>query len=411
MQLAESHLIKINNPFYKECDSLCFASKNLYNSSLYTIRREYLLNKNNVLFNLYHLMKTSDQYKALPAKVSASILISVNLNFKAFFASLDSYKNNPSKFRGRPQLPKYLDKETGRHFVSYTNQAISKKVFKKTQRIKLSQSNIEFKTGIEDFSSIDCVRIIPHLNYFTIEVVYTVPDVPLQADNQRYASIDLGLNNLAAITSNIKSVKPIVFNGRPLKSINQYYNKKKAKLQSILKTRNKKNTSKKLRKLELDRKNKVDYQLHKTSKEIVTHCKSNNLNTIVIGKNKGWKNEINIGKRNNQAFTNIPHSRFIQLIKYKCEKQGINVIEQEESYTSKASFIDQDFIPTFKKNQKNEIKFSGNRIKRGLYKSLNGNLINADVNGSYNILRKAIPNAFADGIEGVGVHPKVITLK
>jgi hypothetical protein len=219
------------------------------------------------------------------------------------------------------------------------------------------------------------------------------------------------LNNLAAITSNIKSVKPIVFNGRPLKSINQYYNKKKAKLQSILETRNKKNTSKKLRKLELDRKNKMDYQLHKTSKEIVTHCKSNSLNTIVIGKNKEWKTEINIGKRNNQAFTNIPHSRFIQLIKYKCEKQGINVIEQEESYTSKASFIDHDFIPVFKKNQKNEIKFSGNRIKRGLYKSLNGNLINADVNGSYNILRKAIPNAFADGIEGVGVHPKVITLK
>ena len=131
MQLVETHLIKPNNPFYKECDSLCFKSKNLYNAGLYKVRQEYINNKNNILHELYHLIKTSEEYKALPAKVSSLVLISLNLNFKAFFAAVNSYKNNPNKFRGVPKMPNYLDKERGRYFVSYTHQALSKKVFDK----------------------------------------------------------------------------------------------------------------------------------------------------------------------------------------------------------------------------------------------------------------------------------------
>jgi putative transposase len=411
MQLVEQHIIKKSNIFYKECDKLCFAAKNLYNSCLYTIRQEFLHRKTNNLFQLHSLMKDTEQYRALPAKVSSAVLISVNLNFKSFFASLNAYENNPNKFLGRPRLPKYLDKIDGRFFVSYTNQAISKKVFKKTRKIKLSLSNIEFKTKITDFSSIDQVRIIPHNNYYTIEVVYTIPDTASLNDNVRYLSIDLGVNNLATLTTNVKDINPLIFNGKPLKSTNQYYNKKKSKLISILKIRNKTKNSKKLNRLELKRKCKLDYFLHKTSKEIVQYAVNNGLNTIIIGKNKSWKQDINIGKRNNQIFNNIPHSRFISMIRYKCEKIGINVIEQEESYTSKASFIDMDYIPIYKKNIKNTYTFSGNRIKRGLYKSKNDKIINADVNGSYNILRKAFPNAFSNGIEGVRVHPTVITVK
>ena len=408
MQLVEQHLIKSNNLFYKECDGLCFKSKNLYNSCLYKIKQEYILNKNSVLSQLHQLMKNTDEYRELPAKVSSNVLRSVYKNFKSFFSSVDSYKNNPSRFKGKPRMPNYLDKESGRFYAMFGNQAISQKVFRISNKLKLHRSAIEFKTKIKDFKDINCVRIIPHNGYYIIEVVYTVPDKNKLSDNTRYLALDLGINNLATLTSNTEEVNPLIFNGKPLKSINQYYNKKKANIYSTLEKRNKKKNSKRLNRLELKRKNKLDHLLHTASKDIVKIAKDNEINTIVIGKNKEWKQEINLGKRNNQSFNNIPHSRFIDMIKYKCEMSGINVIEREESYTSKASFIDNDIIPTFNKKNKTSHEFSGKRIKRGLYKSKNGKIINADVNGSYNILKKAFPNAFTcNGIEGVRVHPTI----
>lgn len=394
---------------YNECDSLCFKTKNLYNACLYLVKENYF-KKVNILYNLHNLMKNSEQYKELPAKVSSSVLLSVIANFKSYFKANAEYNKHSLKFNNKPKLPNYLDKITGRFFASYTNQAISKKIFKKSNKIKLSLSNIEVKTKINNFNDINCVRIIPRNNYYVIEIIYTIPDKEKLMNNNIYASIDLGLNNLATITSNIIDIKPIIINGKPLKSINQYYNKRKSKLQSILEIRNNNKTSKNLYNLELKKKNKIDNYLHKASKLIVGYCVKNNINSLIIGKNDNWKQDINIGKVNNQNFVNIPHSRFINMISYKCEREGINVIINEESYTSKASFIDLDTIPKYMKNTKNNYKFSGMRISRGLYKSKFGRIINADVNGSYNILRKVVPNVFNDGIEGVGVHPKVITL-
>jgi len=402
MQLVESHIIKPNNPFYKEIDELCFKSKNLYNSCLYAVRQEYINNGNNILFELHNRFKDSEQYKDLPAKVSSTILNTVQLNFKAFFAGLKAYQANPSKFKGRPKLPKYLDSVDGRFFVSYTNQAISKKIFKKSGKIKLSKANIEFNTRLTEFTQIDCVRLIPHNGYYTIEVVYTVPDKPKSEDNKRYASIDLGVNNLATVTTNT-GTNPYVINGKPLKSMNQYYNKRLAYYKSILDTRNNKKKSNKINKLNLKRKNKVDNYLHNASKIIVDNLLDNNINTLVIGKNKQWKTDVNLGSANNQKFVQIPHSRFIDMLTYKCEREGINIILTEESYTSKCSFLDGE---TIKKHE----QYKGKRIYRGLFKSANGALINADVNGSYNILRKALPEAFADGIEGVGVHPIIVKI-
>lgn len=412
MQLVEQHIIDINNPSFKEIDSLCLKSKNLYNASLYNIRQEYINNKNNILPNLYHIMKTSEQYLELPTKVACSVLLMVQKNFKAFFKAKAEYIKNPSKFKGIPNIPHYLDTTNGRFITSYTNQAISKKVFIKTNKIKLSQSNIEFKTRISDFNQIDCIRLVPKIGYYVIEVVYTVPDTTKLTNNARYIAIDLGVNNLATITSNIREVKPIIINGKPLKSINQYYNKKLSEYTSILEKRNKVKTSKKTQKLTLKRKNKVDNYLHKASKEIIKHCINNEINTVIIGKNINWKQDVNIGNRSNQNFVNIPHSRFISMITYKCEIAGINIILQEESYTSKASFLNLDKIPTYKKGNMGNHGFSGYRYRRGLYK-LRGKkvFINADVNGSYNILRKAVPNAFVDGIEGIGVCPTVLTVK
>ncbi|MCK9416842.1 transposase [Candidatus Dojkabacteria bacterium] len=412
MQLVEQHIIKDNDKYYKECDELCFKTKNLYNSCLYILRQEWIKNKVNVLSKLYHLIKTSKEYKELPAKVSSSVIIMINLNFKSFFKALESYNKYPHLFKDRPRLPRYLDKIDGRFITSYTNQAISKKVFKKTNKIKLSQSNIEFKTKIDNFEIIDCVRIVPKIGYYVVELVYTIEDTPKLENNNKYMAIDLGINNLATLTSNDINFNPMIINGKPLKSMNQFYNKKQAEISSVLEIRNNSKKSKKLNKLALKRKNKVDDYLHKSSKKIVEILKLNKINTLVIGKNDNWKQEVDLSKKTNQNFVSIPHSRFIDMLKYKCERNGINYIINEESYTSKASFINLDFIPTYKKGDNTKYEFSGYRESRGIYKIKGSDKkINADVNGSYNILRKAIPNVFADGIEGLGVVPSIIKIE
>jgi len=370
----------------------------LYNSCLYTVRQSYIKDKTNVLFNLHHLMKDTDVYKDLPAKVSSTVLNCVIFNFKSYFAALKSYDVNPKKFNSRPKLPKYLDKKDGRFFTSYTNQAISKKVFKSSHVVKLSKTNIEINTKITDFGLIDCVRIIPNNGYYTIEIVYTISTKYMLEDNQRYIGIDLGVNNLGVLTSNVDDLNPLKINGRPLKSINQFYNKRLSEMKNILEKRNKSFKSKNINKLSLKRKNKVDNYLHESSKEIVNYCVKNKINTIVIGKNDGWKQDSEMSKKTNQNFIQIPHSRFISMITYKSEIEGIKVITTNESYTSKCSFLDGE-IP------KKHDTYKGRRIKRGMFKSEKGILINADVNGSYNILIKVVPNAFVNGIEGVGVHP------
>ena len=410
MNLVERHIISLSHSHYSECDDLCFKSKNIYNLSLYKIRQGFFDNDYTPLNNLYHIMKTEECFQSLPMKVATATTIQVQKNFKSFFKAIKEYKINPSKFIGRPKLPSYLDTNDGRFVVSYNYQAISKKVFKKSNKIKLSGTNIEFNTKITEFDSIACVRIVPRLDHYVIEVVYSTEDVKPIRDNHRYASIDLGLSNLATITSNTKELKPIIINGKPLKSINQYYNKKLAERKSLLEKLNKIKTSKYTRKLTNKRNNKIDNYLHKASKHVVKILSDNNISKLVVGSNKQWKNECNMSKRNNQNFVQIPHSRFISMITYKCELAGIRVIIQEESYTSKASFLNLDFIPTYGKIT-TEPSFSGYRKCRGLYK-IKGQktLINADVNGSYNILRKAIPNAFANGIEGLSVNPVIFNI-
>jgi len=234
-----------------------------------------------------------------------------------------------------------------------------------------------------------------------VEIIYTKKEEKYEnLDINKIAGIDLGLNNLATVTSNINSLKPIIINGRPLKSINQYYNKKKAKLQSFVGDK----TSKKIIKLTNKRNRKVENYLHKSSRLIVNHFIENNIGKVVIGKNRQWKTEINIGKRNNQAFVNVPHAKFIRMIQYKCKLVGIEVFVTEESYTSKCSFID------FENLSKHD-NYLGKRKHRGLFISKNGTKINADCNGSGNIIRKEFPNVFTDGIEGVVVRPIIINLE
>ena len=389
MQLVEKHIIRLNHTLYKECDKLCFASKNIYNQALYLIRQEYETTKTyNVLNDSYSYMKDKDCFKQLPQKVAQATLRSVHSVCQSFFGLLHSTKaqNKNVKF------PHYLHKTNGRYVATFNNQTISKKVFKKVHKIKLSQCNIEFYTKIDDFSSINCVRIVPQLEQYTIEVVYTIADIKPLKSNRTYASIDLGVSNLATITYS-DGKQPKIINGKPLKSINQYYNKRLAYYKSKLETVNKKKTSHRVKRFTNKRNNKVNTYLHKASKYIVSDIQSKGITTLVIGKNTEWKTECSIGKVNNQNFIQIPHSRFIDMLSYKCEKVGIKVRLQEESYTSKCSFLDGEEIC------KHET-YMGRRVKRGLFVSKEGRKINADVNGSYNIMKKAIPNAFANGIEG-----------
>ncbi|MGM3306909.1 RNA-guided endonuclease InsQ/TnpB family protein [Anabaena sp. WFMT] len=401
MQLTQRHIIKKTHKNYQEIDRLCFLSKNLYNAANYLIRQSFFETGKILNYNqTQKLLQSEFDYKNLPAKVSQQILMILDKNWKAFFQAQKAYQENPSKFLGKPRLPKYKHKENGRNLLVYTIQALSKPFLSKGF-IKLSQTEIVFPTKAKEIAQ---VRVIPKLNHYVIEVIYNQKEKPKQVDNKRIASIDLGLNNLASVTFNQAGLIPFLINGRPLKSINHFFNKKKAELQAILKTR----TSKKLQTLCAKRNFKVDDYLHKASRYLINKLIELDIGTLVIGKNEGWKQELNIGSKNNQNFTQIPHTRFIEQLTYKAELEGISVIITEESYTSKSSFLDQDVLPIYKKGETHS--FSGNRIKRGLYKSAQGILVNADVNGSLNILRKAIPNAFADGIKGIVVSPVKVKL-
>lgn len=284
----------------------------------------------------------------------------------------------------------------------------------------LSKTNSSFKIpktkividNIKHLNNATQIRIIPKANYFVLEVIYEAKEKDIQSDNNRYLSIDMGVNNLAACSSNV--INSFLINGRPIKSINQYYNKTNAKLKSNLELVNKAKTSKKLRQLGLKRLNKLKWYIHNTSKFIIDKCIENEINTIVIGKNNGWKQEINIGKQNNQTFVSIPFSLLAEQIKYKGRLQGINVVEQEESYTSKVSFFDNDFIPVYGKTDA-KLNPSGKRIERGLYQTKENHYINADINGSLNILRKylnvASNSIIGERSRGLVVNPYIVTFK
>ena len=373
MYLTERHVVKNN----RELDEICFKTKNLYNKALYLVRQHYFETKSYLsFFEVYRLMADSkdEDYYALPCKVSVQTLMLLDRNFKSFFTLLKKKKKN--EYHKPIRIPRYLDKE-GRAIATFPKGAVSK-VYLRKGIIKLSSLSIKIPTKVTESNLVE-VRVLPRNNHHVVEVVYKVEEKESKCDNGRYASIDLGLNNLATVGSNV--VKPFIINGRPLKSINQYWNKETAILQSHLKGNKK--TSKRIESITNKRNNKIKDYLHKSSKYIVNFLVSNDISTLVIGYNEEWKQNINIGKKNNQSFVNIPFYVFIKQLEYKCKLEGINFIITEESYTSKCSFLDNETI------EKHE-SYLGKRIKRGLFKSAKNRIINADLNGSLNILKKVV---------------------
>ncbi len=405
MRLVERHIIQARHRFFCEIDRLCWLSKNLYNYANYLIRQSFIFDQNYRSYNdIQKAVQGSEPYQALPAKVSQQILMILDRNWKSFLAANQAYKEHPDRFLGRPKLPKYKKKETGRNLLIYTIQAISKWQLKQSI-IHPSKTEIYLKTTVEA-SKIKQVRIIPRLNHYVIEVIYEVEPNPYELEENSCASIDIGLNNLATLTFNQAGIQPLLINGRPLKSINQYYNKVRGRLQALLPENQ---SSRTLKKLCNKREFKINDYLHKASRLAIDTLIHHQISTLILGKNPEWKQKMNFGKKTNQNFVQIPHAQFIELLSYKAKLAGIQVILTEESYTSKASFLDNDRIPVYKTSEKNQLTFSGKRVKRGLYRTGSGRLINADVNGSLNIMRKAVPNALSYGIEGVVVHPVRVT--
>ena len=401
---VEQHIIKQSNPIWKLVDSYSFKSKNLYNYANYIIRQEFINNGNWIKYNeLFRLCKDSNPYKDLGSNVGQQTLKLLDKNWKSFFVAIKDWSKNKSKYLGRPKLPKYKDKQNGRSFLGIDNIkfSITDNYIRFSWR-PLSQLNNLFKTQIPLNSKLIQCRFIPRSSNYVMEIIYEI-EVPEQKEQStNIASIDLGIDNFATITNNVGLV-PIAIKGKVIKSYNQYYNKQKAKLQSDLMLINKRHWSKQLDKLTFKRNNKIKDWMHKTSKLIVEYCILNSIDTLICGLNKEWKQDSSMSKATNQKFVSIPYDMFIRQLTYKCQSVGIRFITHEESYTSGTSFLDNE-EPNKQNYNKSRRKF------RGLFVSNNGIEINADVNGSYQIMKKVFPDVFTNGIEGVGCHPTSIKI-
>lgn len=366
--------------------NLCKVSNNLYNQALYLFRHS-LKNENKWLWyaDMDKLMKATPNlegeinYKLLKAQVSQQILKVLDRNVKAYCKEIKDFKEQPSKYKAMPQLPSF--RKRGSLFnLYYTNQAASIKDGKirlaKDLNIIIPQWD-KYKERIQDFQQ---VRIIPSGKKLKVEIVYRYEIKDANLDKTRYASIDLGIDNLATMVTDNGS---FLYSGKFLKSYNRNFNRQLARLQSIKDRQGIKKATKRMQGLYEKRDKYFEDAFHKYSRMIVNHLIENRIGNLVVGYNTGWKQSVNIGKCNNQKFVQIPFARLASYLKYKCEMAGIRFVENEESYTSKCDALALEIIG------KHE-SYLGKRVKRGLFRSYTGRYINADVNGAVNILRKVV---------------------
>ena len=379
---------------------LSHLSKNLYNEANYAIRQGFFKNGKLIGYNdLNRLMQDSENYRSLPAQTAQQILRMLDRSWKSFFKAIREWKKHLGKFPGKPKPPHYKEKD-GEHILVFTNQQcrIRDGVLRFPKLMKM-----EVHTRLEKVNLRE-VRIVPVGTGYNVEIVYE-KEVRGQGIGkpQKIMGIDVGVRNLVTIGNNIPE-EGIAVRAGLLKSINQFYNKENARLRSINDLQGRKTMTRRLQRLIITRNRKIRDIMHKVSKSIVEYAKSRNIDTIVIGHNDGWKQSANMGRVNNQNFVQLPFNTLIQQIKYKAEEHGINVIVQDESHTSKCSFLDNESV-------EHHDAYMGKRIRRGVFQSANGKLIHADLNGSYNIIRKAIPEAFTNWIEGVGLHPRSLSIR
>ena len=403
VQQVEKHIVKKSHPHYSMFCEFTHLAKNLCNHANFLVRNEFAKTGAWLRYQKLDEMLRQDidypDYKNMMAAQSAQqTLRLLDDNWKSFFKAIKDWSRNKDKYTGKPKLPKYKPKD-GKMVFILTNQQVRLRddllYFPKSFRGFTVKPRC---VRLDNFKRINQIRIVPNNQIFCVEIVYSisVSDTLLQ-DNGRYMSIDLGLDNLATVVTNI-GLNPVIVNGKGLKSNNQYYNKKNAHYQKVAKQMNDKSYTNRLCSLTQKRNFKIEDSLHKISKFIVTSALSNDIHTIVVGNNKDWKRDISLGKRVNQSFVTIPHQKLIEKIIYKARNVGINVILTEESYTSGTSFLDEEA-------PKREFYDKKRRTHRVLFASNQGISINADVNAAYQIMKKVFPNVFTDGIEGAVLHP------
>lgn len=397
VQRVEQHYVSPRSSFYKQIDEYCFRSKNLYNYANYIIRQEFISDNNWIRYNkLFQIVKDSESYKELSSNVGQGTLRILDKAWKSFFDGIKGWSKNPSKYLGRPKLPKYRPKD-GRFVLSLDSNKVKLKdgyVYFAWKPFKIF--NHMFRTNAKE-RILQC-RFIPRNGHYTMEIVYEIEVPEYSETSDRVAAIDIGVDNFITMVNNVGE-KPIVIKGGVIKSINQFYNKRKAEIQSELKKSNKRDWSKRLQKLTDKRYEMIKYHMHCISKYVVDWCILYGIDTLIVGHNDEWKQN----NKSMQNFTYIPYELFIQMLAYKCENNGIRFIENEEAYTSGTSFVDEE--EPVKENYNKD-----RRVHRGLFVGNNGIRINADVNGAYQILKKVIPDAFSKGIEGAGLHPTIIII-
>ena len=376
---------------FRNLKYLCHIVKNLKNQAIYNVRQYYFENKKYLSYNEnYKMLKNSENYKKLNSNMAQQILKEVDGSFKSFFGLLKLAKNGQYDNK-KIKLPKYLAKDGFTTLVigfvrlkddilivPYSNS------FKKThQEVKVKLPPVLKDKKIKE------IRIIPkqYSRYFEIQYIYEVEEVQRELNKNNVLGIDLGIDNLCTCVTNTGA--SFIIDGRKLKSINQYYNKTNAKLQSIKDKQKIEHITLRQKRIVRKRNNRINDYLSKAARIIINYCLNNDIGKLVLGYNENFQRNSNIGSINNQNFVNIPYGKLRDKLIYLCKLYGIEFKLQEESYTSKASFFDGDEIPIYDKENQKEYIFSGKRIKRGLYQTSTGKIINADCNGALNILRKS----------------------
>lgn len=377
---------------YKSIKKLCHIAKNLTNEAIYNIRQYYFTEGEFLKYEKnYTLLKSSDNYKMLNSNMAQQILKEVDSSFKSFFGLLKLAKKGKYAFKDC-KLPHYLPKD------GYTTLVIgfvrlngNKLILPFSNTYKKSHKPVEITIPpILLDKKVKEIRIIPKANarFFEIQYIYEAGHIQRNLNTNNALALDLGINNLVTAVSS--TGKSFIIDGKKLKSINQWYNKQNAHLQSIKdKQHIGKRPTNKQKANARNRNNKINDYMNKTARIIIDYCINNDIGTLIVGYNETFQRNSNIGKINNQAFVNIPYGQLRSKLEYLCELNGIAFVKQEESYTSKASFWDKDNIPVYNNDNPKTYQFSGNRIYRGLYKTANGKYLNADVNGALNIMKKS----------------------
>ena len=401
MQLVYKFNIRCDIETRRKLFEWCKVSKNLYNQALFTYKRE--LKEHQVYLSYFDLDKAMKittnlegeiNYKLLKAQVAQQCLRSLSANTTSYFNAIKEWKQKPDKFNGMPKFPNYLKSKTRQ--LTFTNQACTIKdgkiFFERNVAIKIPQ----YEKYAEQFKSFNQVRVIPKYDgeVLECEIVYTTNEINSEVNSTRYASIDLGVDNLATMVTDYSN--PVIYNGKVVKSINQFWNKQSAKLNSEIKKSQNRGTSKNLTKLNNKRNARINDIFHKVSRDIVNQLLESGTGNLVVGYNKGWKDSIKLGKQVNQTFVQIPFAKLISFLEYKCRKVGINFILNEEAYTSKCDSLALEKICKHS-------EYYGKRVKRGVFQSSTGKLINADVNGAFNIMRKVVDDSYASKIINSGL--------